>query len=671
MIPIEMTERNRWVVWKLTPITDAKGKTRLTKCPYAPKDISAGTIDVYEPKNWSSYKDALASKDANKMSGVGYVLGDGLVGIDLDGCIQDGTLSFTAQTILTQVHSYAEVSPSGRGVKIFVAASSLDFHGNKNGFSNHNPGVDDLEGIEIYHTKYFTVTGNGVKGFESLQENTQAVQSLINQYHLNAKTKASEGLIARSHEPLGLEDFQLLKQMRKASNGDKFSKLFDQGEWKSCGYPSQSEADMALACILSWWLKNDAAKIDQYFSHSKLMRDKWNRDEYAASTIDNAWQNHWYGQDEPEKKPEINKEPVKESTDKRRAFPLSSMMQLPPPRWHIEGHFLEQDLVLLYAKAGSFKSFLVLDMALCVAHNKKYLDKWKVKPGTVLWITTEGKRSMGRRAGGWLKKYNKEIPENFYVIPFDFRLFDPTEAEKLAEIICTDIGTHPSLIVVDTLGTNFGGNQNDTEDMTAFIQNLKHIRDASKATIIVIHHTGKDEGKGPKSNNELQNQFDSMIALKRPKDPADSPYVSVHTEKIKDEPAMPAYTLKTEVIKMPSFSDDLSEDPKNMDTLVLNYDGETQKEVKAPSKNNPSRDQNVAKLFLSYIPNDHETSLTELNKMILAEGKTWNGETMRSYYKHARENEWIEEITIGTKGHPALFVLTDKGKNCISYYAGI
>ena len=63
---------------------------------------------------------------AHGTAGVGFVFaeGDGLCGVDLDACRdpQDGRLEPWAEDLVRQLDTFAEVSPSGRGVHLFARA---------------------------------------------------------------------------------------------------------------------------------------------------------------------------------------------------------------------------------------------------------------------------------------------------------------------------------------------------------------------------------------------------------------------------------------------------------------------------------------------------------------------------------------------------------------------
>ena len=82
-----------------------------------------------------------------------------------------------------------------------------------------------------------------------------------------------------------LSDEELLERMFKSKNGVAIERLF-QGDWS--GYPSQSEADLALVSHLVYWTQGDVYRVDKLFRQSGLMRAKWERGDYRSATIDLA-----------------------------------------------------------------------------------------------------------------------------------------------------------------------------------------------------------------------------------------------------------------------------------------------------------------------------------------------------------------------------------------------
>ncbi|QDT69927.1 hypothetical protein MalM25_28710 [Planctomycetes bacterium MalM25] len=141
-----MKETNRWMQWK--PVD--RGGSKPTKVPYQSNGSLASSTN---PSTWSPYE-AVTTADGGRL---GFALGDGWAGVDLDNVIVDGELLPWAEQLVEQLDSYAEVSPSGNGVKIFLK-TDLQLSG-KNG--SHPDGGS----IEVYGAgRYFTVTGNKLPG---------------------------------------------------------------------------------------------------------------------------------------------------------------------------------------------------------------------------------------------------------------------------------------------------------------------------------------------------------------------------------------------------------------------------------------------------------------------------------------------------------------------------
>lgn len=149
-IPAELKSINRWVMWRLVQKTKPNGEKVWTKVPFA-VDGSAGSST--NSTTWSTYDDVCDALIMGGFDGIGLVLGDDIQGIDLDDCRDPatGALSDLAAEVLHRVDGYAEVSPSGTGIKIF-ARTNLDGSRTKKEV-----------GVELYRDgRYFTVTGHAI-----------------------------------------------------------------------------------------------------------------------------------------------------------------------------------------------------------------------------------------------------------------------------------------------------------------------------------------------------------------------------------------------------------------------------------------------------------------------------------------------------------------------------
>jgi primase-polymerase (primpol)-like protein len=112
-----------------------------------------------DPATWGDIVDARERVQNGDADGPGFVFAasDNLCGIDLDDCARpDRSLEPWAEEIVRRFDTYAELSPSGTGVKLFLQGVLTGGRGVKRG------------NIEVYgRNRYFTVTGLRMPGCPS------------------------------------------------------------------------------------------------------------------------------------------------------------------------------------------------------------------------------------------------------------------------------------------------------------------------------------------------------------------------------------------------------------------------------------------------------------------------------------------------------------------------
>lgn len=143
-VPDDLAELDRWGVWLME---------NEDKVPY--RSSSGGRASSTDPRHWGPLELARRAIAIRKYTGLAFAFfrEDGLVGIDLDNCLDRDHVKRWASGILERFgDTYMEVSPSGSGVKIWVRGSLP-----RNLCKVH---VTDGGGIEMYdHARYFTFTG--------------------------------------------------------------------------------------------------------------------------------------------------------------------------------------------------------------------------------------------------------------------------------------------------------------------------------------------------------------------------------------------------------------------------------------------------------------------------------------------------------------------------------
>ena len=162
-IPECLTKLRQWILWRKI-IRDGKE----VKLPWSVYDNPASSTD---PETWHDFECAVIRYDATRHAGIGFVFadGDGFAGVDLDSCRhpESGEIADWAKRWIDKAGDcYAEVSPSGTGVKIWVR-SELKLDKGRNWKINEQPMIPGKKpGVEMYtHGRYFAVTGFILKGF--------------------------------------------------------------------------------------------------------------------------------------------------------------------------------------------------------------------------------------------------------------------------------------------------------------------------------------------------------------------------------------------------------------------------------------------------------------------------------------------------------------------------
>lgn len=156
-VPQELRELNRWVLWKYVQKKRKDDTLVWTKMPMQRNGRVASSTNA---KTWCTFDEII---DAYLMGetacdGIGITLdgSDKLVGIDLDDCIDVlGNYTALATEVLDRIPGYAEISPSGTGVKLWTRAIC----------DGHRTAEGAPDALEIYpNGRYFTVTGNRLEG---------------------------------------------------------------------------------------------------------------------------------------------------------------------------------------------------------------------------------------------------------------------------------------------------------------------------------------------------------------------------------------------------------------------------------------------------------------------------------------------------------------------------
>lgn len=184
-------------------------------------------------------------------------------------------------------------------------------------------------------------------------------------------------------------------------------------------------------------------------------------------------------------------------------FSRADSLTLSEIRWIVDDYIEADSLAQVFGDPGGGKSFVSIDLACCVATGKDWHGH-QVQQGAVFYIAGEGHNGLARRFKGWELGNGTTLDgAPLFKSHRAAQLYDATEAALVADAIKTlsaECGHIPSMIVIDTLARNMGGDENSTQDMNSFIQHLDtYLRQDYKCCVLVVHHSGamdKDRSRG-------------------------------------------------------------------------------------------------------------------------------------------------------------------------------
>ena len=518
-----------WLIWRLE---HHKGEPKPRKVPYYTNGGRRHGVQgrPEDRQQLTTFDAAKAAAARRGFDGVGFctLSGFGVVALDFDGCVNNGGVHPEVERVIAG--TYAEYSPSGTGVRAFFTGESI---GNRKSNEPTQP-----YGFETFSTKGFvTFTGNRMEitdllGVENtLVEVTDDVRELCAQRFKRKESDLPEfdpddPLMA--YEPvLGLSE----DQIRECLDVLPLDLPYD--DWIGIGMAIHHETGGERFDLWDEWSSSSPK-----YSTSDYGRMKWEsfgrngeRPVTARSLVKLA--NEHGARIDPEMASMadfdvVASEPPAENPTKDLRFKKMSVAQFaeqPAPQWIIKGVLPRAELVVLFGESGSGKTFAALDLAAAIGRGIEWRGH-RVKQGHVVYICAEGAGGFRNRVKAYAAHNNVSLAD----IPIDVILSTPNLLQKADAVdVARSIG-RADVVIIDTFAqTTPGANENAAEDMGKALAHCKGIHRATGATVVLVHHAGKDLAKGARGWSGLKAAADAEIEVSR-----QDPVRCIRTSKQKD-----------------------------------------------------------------------------------------------------------------------------------------
>lgn len=427
-IPQEMREAPRWVNWEAT---QRDGKW--TKIPLCPRGGAAKSND---PTTWGTFEEATANA-----WGVGFMLGDGWVGVDLDSAIVDGQIAdpWIREWVAT-CGTWVEESPSGTGLHAI-------FRGVR-----RTPGTANRRGnVEVYDgLRFFCITGKcPTPDRRSVGGSQEALDALCRRFLAEEAPQAPKALEGATVDPSA-------------------------SDWRHCVRWAQmglQPAEMA---------EHLRAKM-----RDEGRDEKCERPDYVVGTVTKVFGR--FGRQPAE--------PVE-------VIPLSQALTMFPERApYVVQNFIRQGEVgALVAAPKARKSWLMADLAVCVAMGLPWLGRFPCTPGRVLMVDNE-------LQPGDLAQRLRSVCQGHGFSPVEVgdRIDVVTLRESetpIDEVLRQMMDREPyALTIWDALYMMLldGMDENSNSDMSKLLRFFRRFATKTRAATMFVHHTAKGGGKDRRS----------------------------------------------------------------------------------------------------------------------------------------------------------------------------
>jgi KaiC/GvpD/RAD55 family RecA-like ATPase len=497
--PLEMRELRGWLVWRFI---QEHGEPKPRKVPFYVRGRARGKQGTPEDRaELVTFEEAQAACTRGNFDGVGFCPMPewGIAALDFDNCVVDGKVHADVERLVAG--TYAELSPSGRGVRAFVRGDlgNRKEHGEPFGF-------------ETFSSKgYVTFTGRplpitGLLECEGAIAPASAEQLAYCEQRFGGRSVDSTP--ASAVATVGLSAAQIQAALAALD--------------PDCGYDEWLRVGMALHHETGgegFELWDDWSSRGSKYPGRDLLERKWEgfgrggqRPTTAHALVRMA--NEAGAQieiaqleaaDDFDVIPHQAPRPVPEAAISFVDFASLQHTVPPPRRWVWDQWLPRGSTTVLYGRGGHGKSLLAQQLALCIAKGMPFASA-ETQPGPVLGLFAEDDAdellrrgaalygAMGLEAGDAAGRLHLDARAGKFNTLVTFgtnHLAKPTSLMASLREQCRAL--RPVLIILDNIAQMYAGEENNRHEVTAFCNEVTGLAREFDCAALLLGHLAKSE----------------------------------------------------------------------------------------------------------------------------------------------------------------------------------
>lgn len=226
-----------------------------------------------------------------------------------------------------------------------------------------------------------------------------------------------------------------------------------------------------------------------------------------------------------------------------RQFPASfrllndtQLMDLPDPRWIVDGLIPESGLTVVWGLPGSCKTIGVASLTVAIATGRNWFGHQVKNRGASIYVAAEDTSGWKVRLRAAKRAADAPLTHSLdiFTFPDGVQLLDDASVERFIRFVQAEGEGQPWLktlrcVVIDTYAAStVGGNENSSEDTTKALANARRIMKELQCAAILVHHANAS-GNRERGHSALRGDADAMFMFKE-----EDTTILVESEKVKN-----------------------------------------------------------------------------------------------------------------------------------------
>jgi hypothetical protein len=228
--------------------------------------------------------------------------------------------------------------------------------------------------------------------------------------------------------------------------------------------------------------------------------------------------------DEPKQDPPLGDGPQKSKPSKFALTWLQDINLALDDDWLFKGLIPKVGVVSVFGDSRSFKTFLLIHMAVSAALGRAFARHKCKNPGAFVYVAAEDARGVEKRLVGYCMAHGisqSDVPVAIVSVAPNLGTIKG-DAQALAAAIDAELQRrgydNPSGIVIDTLSQTLGDAEENSTGMQAFLINAGYLANGFACPVFAANHVGHAEKGRERGGSAIQGNADTRLQIERPND---------------------------------------------------------------------------------------------------------------------------------------------------------